>query len=80
MADAIAFLQTLFPTTMAGGGLFGIYMYFRKVQAAIMDDLRKTIVQKDAEIDRLWAENRSLRGELHPDHDKPKDPSSEGTK
>ena len=59
---------------MAGGGLFGIYMYFRKVQAAILEDLRKTIVQKDAEIDRLWAENRALRGELHPDN-----PAPEGT-
>lgn len=69
MAEALAFLQTLFPSAVTGGGLVGIYMYFRKVQAAILEDLRKSNAQKDAEIERLWAENRNLRAELSPDHE-----------
>jgi hypothetical protein len=64
VAEALAFLQAAFPTTIAGGGLFGIYIYFRKVDAAIKEDLRKTIASQAEEIARLWKECRELRAEL----------------
>lgn len=64
MAELIALLQAAFPTTVAGGGLFGIYMYFRKIDAAIKDDLRATINTQAEQIEKLWTECRRLRAEL----------------
>lgn len=65
MAEILAALQSLFPTAVTGGGLFGIYVYFRKIDAAIKDDLRATIKQQAEQIEKLWKECRDLRAELH---------------
>lgn len=51
------------PTGVVGGGLFGIWLYFRKEYAAIITDLRATIKDQAQTIKDLWAENRRLRGD-----------------
>jgi hypothetical protein len=63
----LPFVQAAFPTALTGGGLVGIYMYFRKIDAAIREDLRKTIAAQQAEIESLWTENRKLRKEANDD-------------
>lgn len=81
MDQLFKFLEAAFPTGLAGGGLIGVYIYFRKEHAAILEDLRKTIADlretikaQAAEIATLWAENRAQRAELKeyrrrdPDH------------
>lgn len=83
MEQLFKFLEAAFPTGLAGGGLIGVYIYFRKEHAAILEDLRKTITdlretikQQAAEIATLWTENRAQRAELaeyrqrEDDHDK----------
>jgi cell division protein FtsB len=42
-------------------------MYFRKIDAAIREDLRKTIAAQQAEIESLWTENPKLRKEANDD-------------
>lgn len=64
MDQILTFLQAAFPSSIAGGGLFGIYLYFRKENAAILEELRKTITAQAAEIATLWNENREQREEL----------------
>ncbi len=68
MDEIINGFQSLLPTLGTGGGLFGIYVYFRKVDAAIKEDLRKTITAQAEEIERLWAECRRLRGDRSGKH------------
>lgn len=67
----------MFPTAVTGGGLFGIYVYFRKVDAAIKADLRDTIKQQAEQIDKLWKECRELRQELS-DRDRKHEPEEDG--
>jgi hypothetical protein len=59
----IKFLSDQLPTGVVGGGLFGIWLYFRKEYAAIIADLRATITAQAQTIKDLWAENRALRGD-----------------
>lgn len=43
-------------------------MYFRKIDAAIKEDLRKTIATQAEQIEKLWTECRNLRKELSGKH------------
>lgn len=63
MEQIIKFLGDQIPTGVVGGGLFGIWLYFRKEYAAIVSDLRATIAAQAQTIKDLWAENRRLRGD-----------------
>lgn len=68
MEQVIKFLGDQLPTGVVGGGLFGIWLYFRKEYAAIIADLRATITAQSQTIKDLWAENRRLRGDASGKH------------
>lgn len=68
MDQIIKFLGDQLPTGVVGGGLFGIWLYFRKEYAAIIADLRATIEAQSQTIKDLWAENRRLRGDASGKH------------
>lgn len=68
MDQVIKFLGDQLPTGVVGGGLFGIWLYFRKEYAAIIADLRATISAQSQTIKDLWAENRRLRGDASGKH------------
>lgn len=68
MDQVIKFLGDQLPTGVVGGGLFGIWLYFRKEYAAIIADLRATIKDQTQTIKDLWAENRRLRGDANGVH------------
>ncbi len=66
-------MEAQLPTGIAGGGLFGIWLYFRKEHAAVIANLRETIKEQAQQIKDLWAENRKLRGDAtgkHADEEK----------
>jgi hypothetical protein len=72
--QVIKFLGDQLPTGVVGGGLFGIWLYFRKEYAAIIADLRSTITAQAQTIKDLWAENRRLRGDVTGKHNADEEP------
>lgn len=69
MEQVLKFLESQLPTGLAGGGLFGIWLYFRKEYAAILAAHKETIADQARQIKELWAENRLLRGDANGKHD-----------
>lgn len=74
MEPVFKFIESQLPTGLAGGGLFGIWLYFRKEYAAVLANHKETIKEQAQQIKDLWAENRKLRGDAsgkHVDEEKP---------
>lgn len=68
MDPILKFIESQLPTGLAGGGIFGIWLYFRKEYAAILATHKETIKDQAQQIKDLWTENRRLRGDADGKH------------